>query len=274
MTMHTPMLLASATTMPADPDNWVMEAKFDGWRFLLHYTAEGEVKAYTRSGNAQYSGKLWGIQESLPTSRFSRDTILDVEVIVEGEGKQSTDVVTVMTNPRCGTLVAAVFDVLRMNGHDTMHLPWSDRRRLLEIALSRRGGSLQLSPAFEPNQDLLDAWLAMGMEDAVLKRRDSRYIPGSRNGSWLKLKPQKTIDCMITGFAPGAGKFEGMVGAVEFEIEPGMNGRASGMTDLVREDMTRHPENYIGRLAEFAYQTKTTGGLLRHPQFRRVRDDL
>lgn len=48
---------------------------------------------------------------------------------------------------------------------------------------------------------------------------------------------------------------------------------ASGLTDELREDMATHPENYLNKVIEVECMSTTKDGALRHPVFRRVRED-
>ena len=48
---------------------------------------------------------------------------------------------------------------------------------------------------------------------------------------------------------------------------------ASGLTDVIREDMANNPDNYIGQVVEVECMSTTKDGALRHPVFIRMRDD-
>lgn len=48
---------------------------------------------------------------------------------------------------------------------------------------------------------------------------------------------------------------------------------ASGLTDADREDMALHPENWLNKVIEVECMSTTKDGALRHPVFKRVRDD-
>lgn len=268
-----PMLCKNGQMIPASGSDWTMEPKLDGWRFVFDIDTNHQVRAYTRRELRLGGADVYRMPAVTSTLArlFPPDTILDAEVVVIGTGKQSTDVATALA--RSGELRAVVFDVLRLAGHDVQHLPWHSRRHLLNLALGgRKERHVALIPSVKPSQRLLDRWLDQGLEGAVIKRRDSRY-QGRRSRDWLKLKPQSSIDLVITGFVAGGGKFDGQIGAVTFEYN-GKTGRASGMNDATRRDMTEHPERYVGRLAEFAYHGPTTNGHLRHPQYKRLRDDV
>ena len=48
---------------------------------------------------------------------------------------------------------------------------------------------------------------------------------------------------------------------------------ASGFADEDRQDMAEHPENYLGKVIEVECMSTTKDGTLRHPVFKRVRED-
>jgi ATP-dependent DNA ligase len=255
-------------------DEWIMEPKLDGWRFIFHIKSDGSVDQYGRSGKLSYDLPDYLVDTMV--ALFPPDTVVDSELVADGAGRQSTDVSTILADHRAGTVTAYVFDVLAVGGIDTRDLPWNQRRWCIEQAFSDvTAGPVRQVVYGEPSLDLYRAWLSAGLEGAVLKRTASAYRNGAQNGDWIKLKLQKTMDLRITGLPKdGKGKYTGMVGAVEFELPNGQTGRASGMTDPVRQDMTDHPEKYLGRLAEFAYNKETRYGALLGPNYRRLRDDL
>jgi ATP-dependent DNA ligase len=262
-----PMLLGRATTLPQG-DGWAMEPKFDGWRFIVHIDEHRNVTAYTRTLNAGYT--LWGVEERL-AELFPAGTVLDMEVCVPGG--HSTDVPTALATPSRGTLVAYVFDVMMLNDIDCRSLPYDQRRWVLEQAMKDvQDGPVRLTLSVVPDAEVLDAWLADGMEGVVLKRMSSRYKPG-RGNDWLKIKPQFTVDVTITGFAEGAGKRQGQVATVDFVY----NGETICATVAdwdAGTDMFLNPSKYLGRICEVAYNGPTSLGYLRHPQFVRMRPDL
>jgi bifunctional non-homologous end joining protein LigD len=258
--------------MPS-PTHWVMEPKLDGWRFVFHITGHGRVEAYGRRGSlAAYSLPAYLTDELV--ARFPPDSIVDAELVVEGTDKQSTDVAVVLADHRAGRLIAYVFDVMRCAGIDTRDLPWTQRRWVIDKALSLADGPVRLNLVTSPDIEVFKAWLLVGVEGAVLKRRDSPYR-GGRSRDWLKLKPQHTVDVTITGFQEGAGKRACQMATIEFTH----NGTACVATvcdwDLGQAMFVR-PQDYLGRIAEVAYHVGRAKGqeYLRHPVVTRMRPDL
>lgn len=98
------------------------------------------------------------------------------------------------------------------------------------------------------------------------------YVLKHDNGSesW-KVKRFNTVDCIVTGFIPGQGKYLGMPGALVVSLFDGTElASVSGMTDKQRQALRGED---LGRVCEVKYQYVGAGGRLRHPTFVRWRDD-
>jgi ATP-dependent DNA ligase len=114
-------------------------------------------------------------------------------------------------------------------------------------------------------------------EGVMIKDLNGFYYPGERR-IW-KVKKTLMRDYHILGFTPGKGKYSSVIGAIIYGIKlpdgtTQVVGKASGMTDAERIEFAKSPEAFIGKLAEFEGQEEGKGGALRHPRFRRLRDDL
>ena len=83
------------------------------------------------------------------------------------------------------SITFVAFDLLRVNGHDVICNPWSQRRALLEkIWVERR--CARLADVFDDGYTLFDAVVEYGLEGIVAKRRTGIYRPGYRG--WTKIK--------------------------------------------------------------------------------------
>jgi len=92
---------------------------------------------------------------------------------------------------------------------------------------------------------------------------------------WWKVKPQREVDAIVTGFVDGNGKYLGLVGSLKCSVY--INGeleeiaKVSGMDDEVRINIDE--EKDLGRVCEIEYQEVGNGGRLIHAHFQRWRDD-
>lgn len=95
---------------------------------------------------------------------------------------------------------------------------------------------------------------------------------------WYKWKPVKTIDCVCVGFTDGRGQHLGLIGSVRCAVYTANGklvkiGNAGGFTKNMRVEISLEEEKYLGRVCEVQYQYATEDGKLRHPRFKRWRDD-
>lgn len=160
---------------------------------------------------------------------------------------------------------------------------------------------------------LLQHVLQNGGEGAMVKHADAPYTDttkaGSRSSDVLKIKPFSEDDVVIYGFEMGKGEYnQHKFGAIKFaqlvraqditeEMKPNyLNldaipggreritcpfpyvpihmGTCSGITDAQEAEFRADPESFIGRVMEVRFQQRwPETGLMRHPNFVRLRDD-
>lgn len=271
---YKPMLCESAEAIPADAGAWVLEPKFDGWRTIVVVQPTGAVLLYGgRNGNA-YSGKVPYVEQALAAA-LPPGTAIDGELVCPSGwgGVQSamTSGAPHVPSALSPALTLVAFDVLEVNGQDVRALTWEQRRQILEMIAWPN--FTYLSPTGDASVGSHARMLDLGMEGSVVKRRASTYRPGARSRDWLKLKAIGSEDCTVVGFDPGEGEFAGMIGAIRFRTPRGVESSASGMTLAERQRMTADPDAYVGRIVEIVHNGVMASGKLRHPRFKRMRDD-
>lgn len=285
--------------------NYVMEPKLDGWRLLIHAPGGSPVLALTRSGR--------DVMDRLPQAwlelveddlhkfwHYTNYEWLDCEfgyahgygymdfnqtqrVMGSSAGEAQRKAVEYyhrynnVDNPQsienwraCPT--AIVFDIPDAQG------PLSFRRRELSpfenIWTSEAITVIPQMPEWDENYY---NYIVVGChgEGAMLKNPNSDYLPGMRRANtWYKVKKFDTIDMFVTGFDPGQGKYEGLIGAIVCQTTDGMEVRCSGMSDDQRIFMTARQDRIIRErwVLEVKY-FGLTAGTPRHPQFLRWRED-
>lgn len=151
------------------------------------------------------------------------------------------------------------------------------RMRLSQIAQKTR--LLEL-PCFKVTQarvmhskEEIEDWAAQiinqGGEGVIVKTLDGRYEK-KRSYQWLKIKAEESVDLEVVDVEPGTGKYEGMIGALVVDFNGVRVSVGSGLTDDLRAlDETQ----LVGRMIEVMYHEVTPDGSLRHPRFKRFRDD-
>ena len=239
----------------ADPQNWIIEDKFDGIRSQAHFE-NGHVKIYTRG--------MEEVTQAFPElaaafARLSGNGLIDGEILAWREGRALNFNVLQQRIARKrvpASLMAEVpvafmgYDALLRNDALLLDKTLEERRHVLEEVLNA-----QLSPLFISTQrsvttlkDLDRLFLAAkarGNEGLLLKRRGSPYEAGKRSGAWQKLKrPYGTLDVVITAAEQGSGRRATVLSDYTFAVrstEGFVNvGKAySGLTDAEVKELTR-----------------------------------
>jgi ATP-dependent DNA ligase len=280
-----PMLCEVAEELPVDPAGWVLEPKFDGWRCVI--ATEGAADAeivngplagglYGGRNGSDYTGQVPYIEDAV-SSVVPPGTVLDGELV--SVSNTSGGVQSIMAasgahvpSPLLPALTFVAFDVLFVNDQDVRGLPWKNRRQVLEMI--EWPEHTKLTPLGPATKEAHVAMLDAGMEGSVIKQRESVYFTGRRSSAWMKLKAIATDDAIIVGFEEGENGRSGEVGAIVVELPNGVQTTASGMTDKVRADMLARPANYVGKTVEIAHNGFFPSGKVRHPRYKRMRDDL
>jgi bifunctional non-homologous end joining protein LigD len=218
-----PMYAVAARDLPADDASFAYEMKWDGMRALVVVDG-GRVSLTTRLGNDATSRfpELHALGESLGAI----DAVLDGEIVaLDAEGRPSFE----QLQPRMHVSSAAaarklagerpvvlmLFDVLWLDGHSVLELPYTERRRLLE-RLGLAGPAWQTPPTTigPGGQAVLDAARNLGLEGVVAKRLDSTYQPGRRSDAWRKVKTVHGQELVVGGWLPGNGRLDGRLGSL------------------------------------------------------------
>jgi bifunctional non-homologous end joining protein LigD len=300
-------MLAKLSKLPASDEGWAAEVKWDGVRAIA-YCRPGRLELQSRNLNdvtAQYP-EVRGLSRQLG----ARDAVLDGELVAfDADGRPSferlqqrihqTSASVVRRRMKSHPVSYVIFDLLYLEGHNLMGEPYSRRRELLD-GLELAGESWQV-PGYFPGQagELLEASAAQKLEGIVLKRLDSRYSPGKRNGSWLKVKNLGRQEFVIGGWQEGEGRRRDSLGSIllgyfDEDGELRYAGKVgTGFSDRDLDELRRRlrplarkPSPFAGRrgprkahfvepqlVAEIEFRELTAEGMVRHGSFKGLRED-
>jgi DNA ligase D-like protein (predicted ligase)/DNA ligase D-like protein (predicted 3'-phosphoesterase) len=197
-------MLARAAPVPFSGEDWLFEIKWDGVRAIADV---GKTLSIRSRNDTELSEKFPELQELLV---LAPGTVLDGEIVVMSGSKPDMQALLTRLQGRSPHKGAApvtyiVFDILMREGRDLTALPLSGRREQL-LAAVKEGPHVVISmPVEGRGEDYYRAAVAKGLEGVMAKRKDSRYEPGVRSGAWLKIRAQKSCDCVIAGYTPGKG---------------------------------------------------------------------
>ena len=192
------------------------EYKLDGARIQIH-KSRGKVRIFSR--------RLTDVTKSLPDiveiirQRVKLDeAILEGEVIAVGKNGNPLPFQHLMRRFRRVYSIERMieeipvelylFDIIYMNGESLISLPYVERRRRLEEAVSGIFLTKQLITSNSKEAEhFLEEAINEGHEGLMAKRLNSPYIPGIRGKHWLKVKRTlEPLDLVIVAAEYGTGR--------------------------------------------------------------------
>jgi bifunctional non-homologous end joining protein LigD len=179
----TPMAATLTQERFASPE-WTFERKLDGIRLLAYKRGE-DVQLYSRNRLPQ--------NDAFPSVVRAVAALPPDEVILDGEATGVWG--------RAGVTVYHVFDILWLDGRDTMPLTLEARRALLG-KLPLEAPLARVLPIDEPSP--WERACREGWEGVIAKRLDSTYEQ-RRSKRWLKMKCEASQELVVGGFTDPQG---------------------------------------------------------------------
>lgn len=290
-------MLASPGTKIFNDKNWIYELKYDGYRALANLDA-GHVELYSRNG-ISLNDKFKIIRDEL--SAIEHTAILDGEIVIlDADGLPQFNALQNYNEASTkGILIYYVFDLLHLNGHDTVELPLLDRKQLLKSLLPESPHIQYCDHVEAMGITVYEQAIAMGMEGVIAKKSNSTYDPNLRSSNWLKFKKVENTETLICGYTESKTKSRkfaslilGMVenGSLVYVGTCGSGFSEQQITDLYHKFevlITEIPvfeirQHLKGRKAvwlipqlvcEVKFSEWTPSNIMRHPVFLRLRED-
>lgn len=206
-----PMLSGSADKPPTG-DNYIHEIKWDGIRALIS-VEDGQIRIRSRNQNDVTKQ----FPELTVADKAFRATcgLFDAEIVcLDKTGKadfkkvihrlMSTGETSIQKGMRASPVYCYIFDCLYMDGRSLINEPLMKRREWLKDAI-KPDTPYRISEAVEDGEALFEAAREHQLEGIISKEKTSKYLPGKRADSWLKVKVRSTRECVILGYNPGKG---------------------------------------------------------------------
>ena len=200
-----PMLATSAS--PFDSCDYVFEVKWDGVRALAA-VEKGRYRLWGRE-LADYDSRY---PELDVLRRLPAGTIVDGELVAFQDNRadlhailrrhQQTHLDRIRHASRQTPIRYVLFDILSHRNRSLLQEPLIDRRSILLDVLGKiKAPELMfLEGIVEFGQAFFERVVANGHEGVMAKHRSSRYLPGKRSAAWKKIKPTRTLPCVIIGY--------------------------------------------------------------------------
>jgi DNA ligase D-like protein (predicted 3'-phosphoesterase) len=158
-----PELATLVESPPEDPENWIYEIKFDGYRMLTRCEG-GHVRLVTRNGN-DWTHKLVPLQQALESMELP-DGWYDGEIIMPGEQIPADfqALQSAFDGARTAAIVYYLFDIPYCAGHDLREVPLEQRREVLQRVVERKPhDKVRFSAVFDaPPEDVIASACRLG----------------------------------------------------------------------------------------------------------------
>lgn len=299
-------MLATLVDQAFDEPGWIYEVKWDGYRALAYL--DGQSVEIRSRNNKSFTQKFYPIYQAL--QQWNVRAVVDGEIIVVNEkGVADFGDLQNWRSEADGQLNYCVFDLLWLDGMDTMGLPLDRRKELLQAIIPPQG-VIKASQHFDAGgRKFFELAARMGLEGIMAKKATSVYTPDLRSKEWLKIKTEKRQEVVIAGYTRnehspkpfsalllglhegGTLRFIGPVGTgfstkvqqdileklkplitpqCPFDEVPDYNKPSRFRPDPPKASVTWVKPRLV---AEISYRELTRDGSIRHPSFKGLRED-
>jgi len=201
-----PMLAKPSPALP-EGDGWLFEPKWDGFRAIVFRDGD---ETFIQSRDLKPLDRYFPELPPALKANLPERCVVDGEIVIAGPNGLDFDALLLRIHPaesRVRMLAEQTpasfvgWDLLAIDDSDLRGERQDDRRQLLEEALRTAAPPVHLTPATRDRAlaaDWFDRFEGAGLDGVIAKRLDQRYEPGKR--VMLKIKHQRTADCVVAGF--------------------------------------------------------------------------
>jgi bifunctional non-homologous end joining protein LigD len=283
-------------------DDWLHEAKYDGYRIGAR-VAKGAVELISRR-DQDWTAAFPNVARAVGELGLGT-ALLDGEVaVLDPSGKTSFQMLqNAFTNGVATNAVYFVFDLLFLEGDDLSNLPLEERKARLEklVGADAKGLIRYASHLIGDGKAIHQRACSMGLEGIVSKRRKGIYRWARRDPSWQKVKCVLRQEFVIGGFTEPEGSragigalligyydvrrelvYSGKVGtgfthALALQLRAKLDALATTECPFVNPppEALRWGTHWVRPklVGEVQFTEWTNDGTLRHPSFQGLRAD-
>ena len=200
------MLAKAVDGLPSD-EGWLFEPKWDGFRAIVFRDGD---EIFTQSRDLKPLDRYFPEIADPLRAALPDKAVVDGEIVIATGGGLDFEALLLRIHPansRVRMLAAqnpasfVAWDLLALGDEDLRKVPQGERRSRLEALLGNVEAPVHLTPATTDRQtaaDWFERFEGAGLDGVIAKRLEAPYQPGKR--AMLKIKHQRTADCVVAGF--------------------------------------------------------------------------
>ena len=285
-----PMLAVLQRQLPEE-SGWIFEPKWDGFRALVFWDGD---ELFMQSRDLKPLDRYFPELHASLRDILPKNTVLDGEIVIAGSNGLDFDALLLRIHPAASRIAKlaketpasfVVFDLLAYGDTNWMEAPFDKRRKKLEQIASKFGPPVYLTPAttdIATARDWFVRFEGAGLDGVIAKEREQTYIPGKR--VMLKIKHQRTIDCVVGGFRWYKDQKGKAIGSLLLGLYQGKTlhyvGHASNFQKEKRRELVKFLKPYRDKTGTTGFGAgRTPGGISRWTQaadvnWERLRPEL
>ena len=201
-----PMLAKASDDLPA-AGAWLFEPKWDGFRAIIFRDGD---ELLIQSRDLKPLDRYFPELEAPLKAALPERCVVDGEVVIAADGRLAFESLLLRIHPAASRvrMLAAetpasfiAWDLLALDDRDLRGVPQAERRALLEAAVGTPPPGIHVTPATLDRAiaaDWFERFEGAGLDGVIAKPLEAPYQPGKR--AMLKIKHQRTADCVVAGF--------------------------------------------------------------------------
>ena len=214
-------MLAKLSSELPEGDEWIYEPKWDGFRAIVFKSGD---ELYIQSRDEKPLGRYFPELEVSLRANLPERCILDGEIVIATGDHLDFDALLLRIHPAATRVKMladekpssfVAWDLLALGDEDLRGLPQAQRRDRLVAALANVKPPVHVTPATRDRaiaQEWFEKFEGAGLDGVMAKPDSLAYMPGKR--AMLKIKHQRTADCVVAGFRWYKGGKNTLVGSL------------------------------------------------------------
>jgi bifunctional non-homologous end joining protein LigD len=281
---------------------YVLQEKYDGTRGMLYKVGNKVTGLISRYCDADFTINFPEIVKDAISIK-AQQCVLDGEITFFDVHKNPFFLTAgaVPSTKKKFLVRYMVFDIIEFDGQRVTNLPLTMRLELLKKIIPPSLKHIKVIKTYTDSKKFPTIYKSIVKrkgEGVMLKKKESKYVPGSRD-DWIKIKKEQTEDCVVVGITHGLGRRKRTFGALllgQYDKSTGnliyVGNVGAGLSDAMLREFLRTinamPEvqnpfgvrvNYVKKfvkpvlVVEVKAMERTDYGRLRLPVFLRMRND-